>query len=188
MQSIALIHRLHQHRQWVNEKLLDAAEGLSDVQLHQPFEMGQGSLRQSLTHLYAAEYVWLEALTGNEDPLTPGDARGQLPGNQAGDGAISSLSELRLQWNALDRRWRAYLDDLTSDSLADTVYKTSSLSGQRAATQRSDILLHVCTHAQYTTAQVINMLRQVRVKNLPDPMLITLAREEPDTTVAGHDG
>jgi uncharacterized damage-inducible protein DinB len=185
MHSIALIRRLHQHRQWVNEKLLEAAAGLSDAHLQQPFEIGQGSLWKSLTHLYAAEYVWLEALTGNEDPLTPGDARGKLPGNQAGEGAIPSLSELRLQWNALDRRWRAYLDDLTSDSLADTVYKTSSLSGQRAATQRSDILLHVCTHAQYTTAQVINMLRQVGVKDLPDPMLITLARGEPGATSDG---
>jgi len=36
----------------------------------------------------------------------------------------------------------------------------------------------VCTHAQYTTAQVINMLRQLGAQPLPDPMLITLARGE----------
>jgi uncharacterized damage-inducible protein DinB len=40
------------------------------------------------------------------------------------------------------------------------------------------VLLHVCTHAQYTTAQVVNMLRQVGATSLPDTMLITLARKQ----------
>ena len=178
MDSIALIRRLHQHRQWVNGKLLDAAEQLTDEQLRQPFEIGQGSIWRSLTHLYAAEYVWLEALMGNESPLTPGDARGKLPGNQEGEAAITGLSELRSRWSELDQRWTAYLTALSSGSLRETVYKNNSVSGQRLPTQRSDILIHVCTHAQYTTAQVVNMMRQVGVEQLPDPMLITLAREE----------
>ena len=178
MDSIALIRRLHQHRQWANSRVFEAAEKLTDEQLRQPFQIGQGSIWQSLTHLYAAEYVWLEALVGNESPLTPGDARGKLPGNQQGKGAMTSLSELRSRWTELDERWTAYLADLTSDSLTEIVYKTNSLTGQRAGTQRSDILLHVCTHAQYTTAQAINMMRHVGVDELPDPMLITLARQE----------
>ena len=178
MDSIALIRRLHQHRHWSNKNLLAIAECLSEDQLRQPFEIGQGSLWKSLTHLYAAEFVWLEALMGNDDPLTPGDARGKLPGNQEGEGAMSTISDLRTRWAELDQRWQAYLGDVTTASLADIVYKTSSLSGQRAGTQRSDILLHVCTHAQYTTAQVINMMRHLGVTQLPDPMLISLARQE----------
>jgi uncharacterized damage-inducible protein DinB len=57
-------------------------------------------------------------------------------------------------------------------------YQTDSLSGQRFGTRRSDVLLHVCTHAHYTAAQVINMLRQVGVEKLPETMLISLARHE----------
>ena len=38
-----------------------------------------------------------------------------------------------------------------------------------------DVLLHVCTHAHYTSAQVVNMLRQVGLDPLPDVMLISLA-------------
>jgi hypothetical protein len=42
------------------------------------------------------------------------------------------------------------------------------------------VLLHVCTHAHYTVAQGINMLRRLGVPTdrLPDPMLITLSRQE----------
>ena len=152
MDSIALIRRLHQHRQWVNSTLLEATAEIADSQLHKTFQIGQGSIWKSLTHLYAAEVVWLEALIGNERPLTPGDVRGKLPGNQEGEGALKSLAELRFRWSEFDHRWAAYLGQITSDSLAETVYKANSVTGQRVGTQRSDILIHVCTHAQYTTA------------------------------------
>ena len=185
MDSITLIRRLHQHRQWVNERLLSVADQLSDEQLQRRFAIGQGSIWKSLTHLYAGEYVWLETLMGNENPLTPGDARGKLPGNQEGEGPISSLSELRSRWSELDHRWQSYLESLSSNSLSDIVYKISSLSGQRAGTHRSDILIHVCTHAHYTAAQVINMMRHAGVEELPDPMLITMARQTSDASDHG---
>ncbi len=151
---------------------------LSDEQLRRSFEIGQGSIWKSLLHLYAAEYVWLEALTGNEDPLTPGDAEGKLPGNQEGPEAIASLSELQERWSDLDERWSRSLEELSPDSLEDPVFKINSLTGERSGTHRIDVLLHVCTHAQYTTAQAINMMRHAGVQELPDPMLISFARRE----------
>lgn len=178
MNSIDLVRRLHQHRQWANSQLLDVAVQLTHEQLLQAFAMGQGTIWKSLTHLYAAEYVWLEALEGNERPLTPGDAKGKLPGNQEGPDPITELADLQSRWSELNERWRGYLDSLDAESLDDVVYKNSSVSGQRLPACRSDILIHVCTHAQYTSAQVINMMRHVGVQPLPDPMLITMARHE----------
>ena len=162
---------------WVNNQLLVAVERLDETQLRRPLSIGQGSVWRTLTHLLAAEFVWLEALLGNDDPQMPGDAAGKLPGNQEGDSPIASLAELIARWRALDERWREYLAGLSDESLDELVYKisTSSGLGQRHATRRADVLLHVCTHAQYTTAQLVNMLRQLGVTRLPDPMLITLA-------------
>ena len=183
MNATDLIRRLHQHRMWVNDQLLEAVQPLNDEQLHRPMPIGQGTVWRTLTHFLAAEYVWLEALCGNENPLLPGDAPGTLPGNQEGTGAIASLNELRLQWETLDERWNEYLTGLTDDSLNELVYKisTSSGLGKRHGTRRADVLLHVCTHAQYTTAQLVNMLRQLGVTPLPDVMLISLARSESQT-------
>lgn len=175
-----LIRRLHQHRMWVNHGLLEVVRPLTDDQIRQPFAIGQGSVWRTLTHLLAAEYVWLEALLGNESPVMPGDVVGKLPGNQEGEGAIPSFDELASRWEELDQRWNVYLDTLTDDDLDEIVYKTSTSSGlgKRHGTRRADILLHVCTHAQYTTAQLLNMLRQLGVSPLPDVMLISLARQE----------
>ncbi len=180
MNAVALIQRLHQQRAWANGNLLAAAANLSDAQLRSEFAIGQGSIWKSLLHLYAAEYVWLEALLGHEEPLTPGDLPGKIPGNQQGPGAISNLADLKQKWSALEQRWADYLASLTPEALDDVVYKksTSAGLGKRFGTRRSDVLLHVCTHAQYTAAQVVNMLRQTAAEKLPETMLISLARHE----------
>ena len=178
MNVIELLQRLHLHRAWVNGHLLTAAATLSHEQLRSEFQIGQGSIWKSLLHLYAAEYVWLEALLGNEQFLVPGDLPGKLPGNQQGEGGITGLDDLRQKWSALEDRWGGYLASLTPESLEEVVYRKSISLGTRLGTRRSDVLLHVCTHAHYTTAQVVNMLRQTGVARLPETMLISLARHE----------
>lgn len=183
MTASNLIRRLHQHRMWVNHCLLEAVRSLSEEQLRQPFAIGQGTVWKTLTHLLAADYVWLEALLGNETPVMPGDVTGRLPGNQEGEGALRSLNELVSRWHELDQRWNLYLGTLTDDALDHLIYKTSTSSGlgKRYGTRRAEVLLHVCTHAQYTTAQMMNMLRQLGVSPLPEVMLISLARMEAST-------
>jgi uncharacterized damage-inducible protein DinB len=178
MDAVELLKRLHQHRAWVNNNLLSAAAQLSAEQLQLPFPIGQGSIWKSLVHLYAAEYVWLETLLGNEAPLVPGDLPDKLPGNQQGEGAITGLDELQHKWSILEQRWTAYLASLNPAALDELIFKISTSSGQgkRFGTRCGDVLLHVCTHAHYTAAQVVNMLRQVGVEKLPQTMLITLAR------------
>jgi len=177
MNAVDLFQRLHQHRAWVNGNLLTTATTLSDEQLRSPFQIGQGSIWKSLVHLYAAEYVRLEALCGNEEFLVPGDVPGKLPGNQQGEGGITGLDDLGQKWSALEQRWSGYLASLTLASLEEVVFRKSSSLG-RFGTRRSDVLLHVCTHAHYTAAQVVNMLRHIGVEKLPETMLISLARHE----------
>jgi uncharacterized damage-inducible protein DinB len=176
MNAVELVQRLHQHRAWVNGNLLTAAATLSDEQLRSAFQIGQGSVWKSLVHLYAAEYVWLEALHGNETFVVPGDLPGKIPGNQQGEGGVTDLADLRQKWSALEQRWNDYLASLTPAALEEFVDRKGSMG--RFSTRRSDVLLHVCTHAHYTAAQVVNMLRQIGVEKLPETMLISLARHE----------
>ena len=176
MDAIDVVRRLHEHRAWVNGRLLEAADGLDDEALRRPLAIGQGSVWRSLVHMHAAEYTWLEALGGNEQPLLPGDLPDKLPGNQQAGGGVASLDELRREWQALEDRWRGYLHSIAPAELEQLVAKRTS-SGQRHVTRRLDILLHVCTHAHYTAAQVVNMLRQLGAA-LPDAMLITMARQQ----------
>src|SRR5262245_43763620 len=180
MNPVQLLQRLHQHRAWVNRNLLTAAANLSDGQLRSPFAIGQGSIWMSLVHLHAGEYVWLEGLLGDDYPSLPGACPCKLPGNQQGEGGLTVLDDLPRKWSILEERWIGYLASLTPEALEEVVYKksTSSGLGKRSGTRRADVLLHVCTHAHYTAAQVVNMLRQTGVESLPETMLISLARHD----------
>lgn len=167
MESLDIIRRLHQHRMWVNQQFRDLAKALTDQQLRQRFDVGQGSVFATLVHLYAAEAVWIAALTGNSNPPL------------VREDAFESLEELVITWTALDRRWQRYLEQLVPSMLEAQVHKVSSSSpGKAQVTRACDVLLHVCTHGQYTAAQLTNMLRQLGVSPLPDTMLITMARRE----------
>jgi uncharacterized damage-inducible protein DinB len=183
--AISILQRLQQHRAWANEHLLAAAATLSDEQLRRSFEIGQGSVWRSLVHMYAAEYVWLETLLGDREALCPGDVRGQLPGNQLGEGGIQSFGDLREKWAALETRWRSYMAELAA--LSDGAKSLDELVERRGSTarggrpyflRRSDALLHVCLHTHYTLTQVVNMLRHLGVEKLPERMMIQLAWAE----------
>lgn len=177
MTAIDPIRRLYQHRAWVNRNLLDAATTLTDEQRKAEFPIGQGSIWKSLLHLYGAEYVWFECLLGNEAATVPGDAPGKLPGNQLGEGAIADIPELQQKWEALEKRYTDYLTGLTPEALEETVYRYSLALQARITLRRSDALLHICTHAHYTAAQVVNMFRQQGAA-LPHTMLMALVRQE----------
>lgn len=177
MTAIDPIRRLHQHRAWVNGNLLAAAVALSDEQRNTEIPIGQGSVWKSLLHLYGAEYVWFECLVGNEAAVVPGDLPGRLPGNQLGEGAIADAPDLWQKWEALEKRYTDYLAGLTPDALEETVARYSLALQTRITLRRSDALLHICTHAHYTAAQVVNMLRQLGTA-LPPTMLMALIRQE----------
>lgn len=180
MSSLALVRRLHQHRRWVNDQLRQSAAMLPADSLQREFAIGQGTAWRTLLHLYGAEYVWLKTIQGDPRAAMPGDAPGELPGGQSGQGGITNAAELVTAWDRLEDEWQAFLAGLTEADLSRMVRRqsTSSGRGRELETPLSDVLLHVCTHAQYTTAQLVNMLRHLGVSPLPDAMLISLSRRE----------
>lgn len=179
MTGSKVVQRLCTHLMWVNRNLLAAAGTLSDAQLRQQFAIGQGSVWQSLTHMYAAEFVWLAALNGNESAIAPGDVGGKLPGNQLGPDPANSLAELRTRWEDLMSRWNEWIGVLTDAGLDEQISRVSSSTsaGKTFVHSKGDVVMHVCLHAHYTAAQVVNMFRQLGAP-LPDTMLIMLSRLE----------
>ncbi|MGP1346704.1 MAG: DinB family protein [Phycisphaerales bacterium] len=169
------VRRLHEHRVWMRGRLLDACAGVSAEAWVRPFDMGRGSLWSTVEHLYAAERVWISALEGDgqvsvEVDLEPGD-----------------LAGLRAAWEPIDRRWGAFLATLTDEMLGAPVERYSAVWKRHYTTYAGDVLLHVATHAAYTTAQAMNMLRRLGVRELPGMDLILMACERWDAS-AGPGG
>ena len=160
MTAIEIIQRLHEHRMWSNHRLLDACRPLDEPLLRQSFAIGQGSLWRTLVHLHGAERLWLDVL------------HNQSPTGVPNEDAFASLDELNQAWRELDQQWVTYLQQLDQTQL-EQQHERKGMS-----TRAADILIHVCLHARYTTAQATNMLRQLGVEALPNTMHITMAREQ----------
>lgn len=141
---------LLKHNRWANRQMLDACAKLTHDQLHQPFEMGLGSLHATLAHIAAAQRSWATMLAGG-----PRQSRIE----QGGPYTIDQL--------------RTLLDD-TAQELADALaahpldaIATTERDGKRYAFARGGVLTHVTTHSMHHRAQALNMLRHLGVDPLP---------------------
>jgi hypothetical protein len=64
--AISILQRLHHHRAWANEKLVEAAATLSPEELRQPFDIGRKDLPQR--HREHGE----DQMTNHQIPMTNG--------------------------------------------------------------------------------------------------------------------
>jgi uncharacterized damage-inducible protein DinB len=63
-----LLDRLLGHDSWATTQLLELSGGLTDAQLDQPFDIGHGSLRETLDHLIFIVDFWSTLMAGQ--PVT----------------------------------------------------------------------------------------------------------------------
>jgi uncharacterized damage-inducible protein DinB len=149
MASSDPIQILLAHNHWATREVLDACAGLSEDQFHHRFEMGLGSLHDTVTHILGAMRGWGDLLAGRPQ-------RDRLEGEKR---TVADLLML--------------LDELGADlQVSATTHPVEEeVSGERGGVgytfTRGAVLTHVLTHGMHHRAQCINMLRQVGADPVP---------------------
>jgi uncharacterized damage-inducible protein DinB len=140
------------HNRWATIQILNACAGLTPDQFHRRFEIGPGSLHDTLTHIIGAARTWTETLAGQEPrPRLETDGQRRTPDqlhslfDEAHKGLSAEARRLPLE-QTLTRRTR---------------------DGRTFDITRSAVLLQVATHGMHHRAQCLNMLRQLGVNPLP---------------------
>jgi uncharacterized damage-inducible protein DinB len=160
-----LLQILLSHDRWASTQLLDACGKLAADGFHRRFDIGPGSLHDTVTHVVAAMRAWTESLAG-VDPRPRLDA----------DGQRRTPEQLR---SLLEESWQGFSAEARRRPLGETV--TRRLRDGRTLTMtRAAALAQVTTHGMHHRAQCLNMLRQLGVKPLPPSSVAewTLAAEE----------
>lgn len=144
------------HNRWANAQLIDACEDLTVEQFHQQFDMGCGSLHDTITHILAAMRAWTDVLHERE-------VRMRLEGERR------SLDQLR----TLAEEIADAFDAATKLGPHDGVVRPER-GGRTFPFSRGGILTHVTTHGVHHRAQCLNMLRQLGVEpeKLPNPAVL----------------
>jgi uncharacterized damage-inducible protein DinB len=140
------------HDRWASAQVLDACGKLTDAQFHRRFDIGPGSLHDTLTHVVAAIRALTETLAGVE-PRPRLDADGQ---RRTPEQLHSLLDEACREFQAEARR--RPLDETVTRRLRD---------GRTLVMTRGAALAHVATHGMHHRAQCLNMLRRLGVQPLP---------------------
>ncbi|MEK6644280.1 MAG: DinB family protein [Planctomycetota bacterium] len=146
----AVLKELFAHDDWARDKLFALCDGLSDAQLDRPFEMGLGSLRNTLHHIWAAERVWLDRWTVGGQPAFIFPEAG-LPLATLLDRAKTTAAErdaLLARSNEADLRRPLAFTNIKGESYS------LPLGGQ---------MHHVANHGIHHRAQAVNMLRHLGV-------------------------
>lgn len=155
MAKRTMIEALFAHNDWAHGQVLNAASSLDDEALDRPFEIGPGSLRATLYHLWAAERIWLNRWLGKPN----GGALDKKP--------TWSIGELRQHLRETAGQRNGYVADLGEGGLS----KTITYVGPQKDTYTQpvgELMMHVCNHAVHHRAQALNMLRHLGAET---PML-----------------
>ena len=140
------------HDRWATAQILDACDRLSTDPFHRRFDLGPGSLHDTLTHMAGATRAWTDTLAG-WDPRPRPEA----------DGQRRTPDQLRA---LLDESFRELAAAAARRPLAEWVTRTLR-DGRTADFTRGAVLTHVATHGMHHRAQCLNMLRQLGVSPLP---------------------
>jgi uncharacterized damage-inducible protein DinB len=138
------------HDKWATNQILNACKPLAPEQFHRKFEMGQGSLHNTLLHMISAQRGWTDALSGREfrplmDPVPPRPV----------DKLLKMHDEIADEFAATARKYS--VDDLIKRVRGGKTYTFT----------RGAVITHVTTHGMHHRAQCLNMLRHVGVNPLP---------------------
>jgi uncharacterized damage-inducible protein DinB len=142
------LRTLLDYHYWARDRMLDAAAALTPEEFTRDLGSSFKSVRDTLTHLYSAEWAWHMRWQGTS-PTAP------LPSDQFPD-----LASIRQQWIAQEAKVRAFVDGLDPAGVS-RVMEFTTLAGQAGASPFSQLLQHVVNHASYHRGQVTTMLRQL---------------------------
>lgn len=151
------IRQLYDYNAWSNRRSLSAAEKLGNEQFVRPMGSSFSSVRDTLAHIYGAEWIWLERFQGRSPSALP----------KADE--FADVHSLRDAWLTHEKKLLTFIAGLTQSDLdGELEYKTLRFGVYKNPLWQS--LLHVINHGTYHRGQVTTLLRQLGAQ----PILLDL--------------
>ena len=149
---------------WARDRMLDSIEPLTPEQWTQDLGNSFRSVRDTVAHIYSAEWVWYERW------------RGSAPAALLSADQFPDVATIRRAWTEHEGSVRALVDDLGEAGVARVIPYTL-FSGVASASPFWQMLQHVVNHASYHRGQVTTMLRQLGAAPAKSCDMITFYRE-----------
>ena len=157
------IEKLYRYNRWANTQVLDFAAKLTPEQFVRDLQTSHRSVRGTLAHILAAEWIWLERWKGVSPTalLDPAD--------------FPTVDSVRTRLSDVETECEKFIGGLTDQKLDEPLTYTNT-RGEQWTYTHSQMLQHVANHSSYHRGQVVTLLRQLGAEVLPVDLLVFVDR------------
>lgn len=129
---------------WARDRVMAAAETLNAEQYVRSMGSSFSSVRDTLNHIYLAEWIWYSRWNGVSPTAFPEDE-------------LVDIGALRARWTPMEQNVRRYL----ANADLNRVIAYRMMSGKEAQSPLWQMVAHVVNHATYHRGQVTTLMRQL---------------------------
>lgn len=148
MDRITEIRELYAFNRWANQRVLESLASLSAEEFSRDMKSSHPSVRETLLHIMASEWIWLSRWLGTSPTAMPQEWRS------------FGLPQIVTAWEELYRAQQSFLEKL-SDADLDRVIDYRNLKGEPHSNPLWQLLRHMVNHSSYHRGQITTMLRQL---------------------------
>ena len=146
-----LLGLLFQYNQWADRRMVEACSALTNEQFTRDLGSSFRSVRDTLVHLYGAEWVWNERIEGRS------------PTSLVAGAGFPDLASVRAKLEEMDSYYIDYVTRLTPQDL-ERVIHYKSFAGEDFSNPLWQTLHQLTNHASYHRGQITTLLRQLGAK------------------------
>jgi uncharacterized damage-inducible protein DinB len=157
---------LYGYNYWARDRQLADCAALTNEQFLRPMGSSFSSLRDTLAHLVAVEWVWQERWSGRS-PTREEYLRDWGPER------FPTVASVRERWAEVERQVRVFLRQLTEEKASQPLSYTN-IKGEKWTYPLWQTLWHVVNHQTYHRGQVTTLLRQLGAKAQPLDFLVAI--------------
>jgi len=142
------IELLYRYDRWANDLVFGCASKLTDEQFKRDLQSSHRSVRDTLAHIVAAEWIWLKRWLGTSPKslFDPAD--------------FPDIASLSAKLKEVETEQIPFIETLTDQSLAGSLAYTNT-KGERWEYPLGHMMQHLVNHSSYHRGQVTTMLRQL---------------------------
>lgn len=159
--SLSTIRLLYGYNRWANNRMLVACESLTLEQWGRDIGHSWGSVHGLLTHMFAAEVIWLERWKGSSPTALHQPAE------------FPTFAELEKVWVRTQLDVMDFIDSLSEKTLAHDVVYTNT-RGETHTFPLGHLMLHLANHSNHHRGELASMLAILSVSHPEDDLLAYL--------------
>ncbi|HQV53985.1 MAG: hypothetical protein IPH34_10720 [Chitinophagaceae bacterium] len=149
-----LLKQMAVYNVWAHKKIMDAVLSIPVEKQKAEIPSSFSSLEKTILHMWDAESIWWQRMKLHERLMIPSE-------NFKGT-TVEAVNGL-LSQSAL---WEAWVNNV-SDNMLEHVFEFRNKKGDQIKMPIWQMLTHIFNHGTYHRGQLVNMLRQLGVKKIP---------------------